>query len=276
MTRWRFFSGLGGLFFENPVLFMTTSYSQRFQEPEAVAAYETKEYGVESYSTRIWQMQRPVVEKVLADFKTKHSGPLQLLDFACGTGRVLSCVESFADTADGIDISEPMVSVARTKCRRARLQVGDILANPELLGKYDIVTCFRLLLNLEPELRLRILRELRKVIRTPDGLLLANVHGNTHSLRHPAIVWRRRQGRQPDTQSAQPDVMANEMSVAEAEALFWESGFRVIQKTGFGILPPGFYKTPLRNAAVAVDRFLAGKAGWNNWSVDILFVCRPR
>src|ERR1700760_3165464 len=100
---------------------MTTSYSQRFQHGEAVAAYETKEYGAESYSTRIWQMQRPVVEQILADFKSRHSGSLQLLDFACGTGRVLACVETLADTADGIDISESMVSVARTKCHRARL-----------------------------------------------------------------------------------------------------------------------------------------------------------
>jgi SAM-dependent methyltransferase len=251
---------------------MTISYSERFQQKAAVESYDANEYAAGSYSTRIWQLQRPVLEKLLANFRGTQSGPTLLLDFACGTGRVLSWVEQFADTADGIDISEQMVAVARAKCSRARLQVGDVLANPELLGKnYDVITCFRLLLNLEPEMRARILRELRKLIREPDGLLLVNVHGNLRSLRHPAILWRRWR-----EQTAKSDIMLNEMSPTETDKLLWENGFRVMRKIGFGILPPGFYKTPLRNAAFAADKFLAGENAWTNWSVDILFVCSPR
>ena len=58
-----------------------------------------------------------MVENILVDLK-----PSQLLDFACGTGRVLACVEPLARTVDGIDISENMVAVARKRCQRARLQ----------------------------------------------------------------------------------------------------------------------------------------------------------
>lgn len=251
---------------------MTINYSERFQQKTAVEAYDSKEYAAASYSTRIWHLQRPVLEKILTDFRATQTGPARLLDFACGTGRVLSCVEAFAEEADGIDISAQMVAVARTKCKKARLQVGNILTDPGLLEKnYDVITCFRLLLNLEPELRGKILQELRKVIREPDGLLLVNVHGNSRSLRHPAIAWRRRRA-----QSATSDVMMNEMSPAETEKLLWENGFRVVRKIGFGILPPGLYKTPLRSAAFAVDRFFAGDNRWNNRSVDILFVCHPR
>ena len=250
---------------------MTISYSQRFQQPEAVAAYETREYGAESYSTRIWQLQRPWVEKILADFKIRHRNALRLLDFACGTGRVLACVEAFADEADGVDISEAMVSVARTRCRRARLRVGDVLADPGLLEKkYDVITCFRLLLNLEPALRGRILGQLRQALSGPEGLLLVNIHGNSHSLRHPAVRWRRWRER-----SAPSGVMLNEMSPVETEKLLQENGFRVLRKAGFGILPPGLYKTPLRGAAFAMDRLAAGEGAWSRWSVDVLFVCAP-
>jgi ubiquinone/menaquinone biosynthesis C-methylase UbiE len=251
---------------------MTISYSERFQQKDAVESYDANEYATGSYSTRIWQLQRPVLEKNLTDFRRARTEPVRLLDFACGTGRVLSCVEQFADTADGIDISENMVAVARTKCQRARLQVGNILSNPELLQKnYDVITCFRLLLNLESAMRGRILRELRRVIHEPSGRLLINIHGNSHSLRHPAIVWRRWR-KQPET----AEVMLNEMSVAETEKLLGESGFEVVQKIGFGHLPPGFYRTPLRAAAFAADGFLAGANSLSHWSVDILFVCRPR
>ncbi len=250
---------------------MTISYSARFQQKDAVESYDAKEYAVGSYSSAIWQLQRPVVEKMLSDFRQSRPSPVRLLDFACGTGRVLSCVEPFADTVDGIDISENMVAVARTKCPRARLQVGDILTNPELLQKdYDVITCFRLLLNLEPEMRGRILRRLREVIG-PDGRLVVNVHGNSHSLRHPAVAWRRWR-----EQNKKSDAMLNEMSPVETEKLLWESGFRILHKIGFGILPPRIYRTPLHRLALATDRFLAGENDWSHWSVDILYVCGPR
>ncbi len=102
---------------KSPQPLMPAHYSDRFQEPESVANYETKEYGPGSYASFIWDLQRPVLEKILADFRQTQSGPVRLLDFACGTGRVISCLEPLVDEAEGIDISENMVAVARGKCR---------------------------------------------------------------------------------------------------------------------------------------------------------------
>lgn len=251
---------------------MTPSYSSRFQQPDAVAAYETGEYGAGSYATGIWQMQRPVVEQILKNFRSARPGPVRLLDFACGTGRVLSVLAPLVAAADGVDISENMVAVARGKCPKARLRVGDVLAQPELLAReYDLISCFRFLLNVEPELRGRVLRKLREVLRTPDGLLLVNVHGNARSLRHPAIAWRRWRQR-----GGQTDVMLNEMSPGAAKRLLAESGFEIVRQFGFGMLPPTLYRTPLRRAAAALDGALAGEHFWNDGAIDLLFVCRPR
>lgn len=250
---------------------MTASYSARFQEVEAVRSYESNEYGSGSYSTAIWQLQRPVLELILTDFRRERKGPVRLLDFACGTGRVLASLEALVDSAEGIDISENMVAVARTKCLKARLQVGDILASPELLQKdYNVISCFRFLLNVEPEMRGRVLRRLREVLRVPDGRLLVNVHGNSRSLRHPAIVWRRQRER-----TEKSGAMLNEMSPAETCKLLRESGFQVVRRFGFGMLPPTFYRTPGRKMAAAVDRSLAGDHWWSDWSIDRLFVCQP-
>jgi SAM-dependent methyltransferase len=250
---------------------MSISYSDRFQAQGAVDAYDANEYGSGSYASAIWQMQQPVLTQILKDFRRARPGPVRLLDFACGTGRVLTSLEPLVDSAEGIDISENMVAAARSKGVKARLQVGDILTNLELLGQgYDLISCFRFLLNVEPEMRLRILRRLRAVLRAPDGRLLVNVHGNSRSLRHPAILWRRRHGR---TEKA--DAMLNEMSPGETKKLLRESGFQVVRQFGFGILPPTLYRTPLRKAALAVDCSLAGDHGWKDWSIDMLFVCRP-
>ncbi len=250
---------------------MTTSYSERFQDSTSVADYESKEYGEGSYASCIWNRQRPVVEKILADFRQQHSRPIRLLDFACGTGRVISALENQVDTAEGIDISENMVAVARGKCRAAQLRVGDILSQPELLqNKYDLITAFRFLLNVEPELRAKILRRLREVVSEPNGLLIVNVHGNSRSLRHPAIVWRRwRERSQPS------GAMLNEMSPVVTKQLLRASGFKIVRQFGFGILPPTLYRTPLRKLAAAADGALAGEHSWNDYAIDMLFVCRP-
>jgi SAM-dependent methyltransferase len=249
----------------------TTHYADRFQARDDVTSYEFTEYAPGSYSSRMWELQRPVLRGILERHAAAVRHPLRLLDFACGTGRVLAETEALVATAEGIDISPEMVAVARAKCARARLHVGNILTQPELLQKgYDAVTAFRFLLNVEPDLRRRVLRRLRELIREPDGLLLANVHGNAHSLRHPAILWRRWRER------ARPSGgMLNEMTAGETRKLLRESGFQVVRQFGFGILPPSLYRTPLRDPAFAVDKALAGDRWWNDWAVDMLFVCRP-
>lgn len=249
---------------------MTINYADRFQQQDAVAFYDAGEYGKESYSSFIWQRQRPALEQILKDFRAAQSGPVRLLDFACGTGRVLSALEPLVDAADGVDISENMVAVARTKCTKARLQVGDVLAEPQLLAdSYDVISCFRFLLNTEPGLREKILRRLRAVLRA-EGRLLVNVHGNSRSLRHPAIVWRRWRER-----DGKNNVMLNEMSPAETRKLLADCGFEVVRQFGFGILPPTIFRTPLRRAVNAVDRLMDGDHCWNDWAIDLLFVCRP-
>lgn len=251
---------------------MSISYASRFQQKNAAVDYESQEYGANSYSASMWQLQRPALEQILKDFRHERPEPVRLLDFACGTGRVLSCLEQWADAADGIDISASMVDVARTKCTKAQLLVGDILAQPELLQKsYDVISCFRFILNAEPEMRERILGRLREVLRQPDGLLLVNVHGNSRSLRHPTVLWRRWRERTKKT-----DAQRNEMSPDEVKQLLHKSGFQIVRQLGFGVLPPTLYRTPLRRAAMAVDQSLAGENWLGNWSIDMLFVCRPR
>ncbi|MEJ0088422.1 MAG: methyltransferase domain-containing protein [Limisphaerales bacterium] len=249
---------------------MSSSYTERFQQKDEVSSYDEAEYRAESYASWMWRLQRPVLERLVKEFRASQSKPVRLLDFACGTGRVISVLEQLVDASDGVDISENMVAVARGRCSKARLLVGNVLTEPELLQpSYDLISCFRFVLNAEPELRRRILQRLRQGLRSPGGLLLINMHGNSRSLRHPAIVWRR--GRE----GAKGDVMLNEMSPVEMERLLETSGFEIVRRFGFGMLPPTLYRTPLRRVAGAVDRSLAGEHFWNGWAIDILYLCRP-
>jgi ubiquinone/menaquinone biosynthesis C-methylase UbiE len=249
----------------------TIRYASRFQAKADVEYYDLNVYGAGSYSSRIWELQRPVLAEIFQRHQAKVGHPLSLLDFACGTGRVTAYLEPLVKRVDGIDISAEMVAVARTRCAKARLQVGDILTQVDLLEKnYDVITAFRFLVNVEPEIRQRVLRALRQRISEPNGLLVVNVHGNSRSLRHPAIVWRRWRERSRPTGQ-----MLNEMSPGETRRLLHECNFQVVKQFGFGILPPTLYRTPLRSLAFAVDKSLAVNRVCNNWGIDIMFICQP-
>ena len=245
-------------------------YRDRFQTKNDVIQYESKEYAPDSYSSKIWQLQRPVLMEIIRHFRVERGRAPAILDFACGTGRILSSLEALAATADGIDVSPVMVEVARERCKQSNLIVGDIVTHPHLLqGQYDVITIFRFLLNTEPIIRRWVLLRLRDIIH-PGGELIVNVHGNSRSARHPGIVWRRWRNRHQSKNQ-----MLNELSPDEAEKLLHECGFRVVRRLGFGILPPFIYRTPLRRLAAAVDKALAGETWWN-LSIDYMYVCQPR
>jgi SAM-dependent methyltransferase len=99
----------------------TTNYANRFRAKDDVASYDLKEYGAGCYASRIWDLQRPLLEEIILQHLAEVRHSLALLDFACGTGRVLSTLEPLVISADGIDTSPEMVAVARTKCIKARL-----------------------------------------------------------------------------------------------------------------------------------------------------------
>lgn len=250
-----------------------TSYRERFLQPEQVSSYEAEEYGAASYGSYIWQLQQPMLADLLEQQRRRRV-TLRLLDFACGTGRVLSFAARFAQASDGVDISPAMLQKAAARCHRSRLLAGDITAEASLVpGPYDVITAFRFFLNAEPPVRLEVLRALRARLDPEEGMLIANVHGNSMSLRHVSLAYRRWRVRRAN--AAQPDLMLAEMSARQARELFQKAGFEVVEQIGFGVLPQLAHKSALRPIARWIDRRLAAQPLLRSVSVDLLFVCRP-
>jgi len=241
-------------------------YSERFQTPEAVEQYEHGEYAPNSYSTYIWQLQKPMLQHIVESRKESY-GPVHLLDFACGSGRVLQFLEDGLERSDGVDVSRAMAEVARARCRRSTIYVGDILMDPELVADdYDIVTCFRFILNTEHDNRLRVLRELHKRLAGTNGLLVANVHGNRLSARHLALLGRRMFRKERHS----------EMSRKAIRELFDQCGFDIVLEHGYGILPATLYRTRLDRLARYIDRMCSRIPALTGISIDLLYVCRPK
>ena len=147
-------------------------YSGRFQNRNDVDNYEVSEYAPDSYSSYIWQLQKPILSDIIRRYKSQTE-PTRLLDFACGTGRILASVADKVEIIEGVDIAESMAQVAQEKSPNAHISVGNILTDPALAaGDFHIVTAFRFFLNTEPDMRVQVLKELRKRLTKKNGVLI--------------------------------------------------------------------------------------------------------
>jgi len=143
--------------------------------------YDYNLYNKDTYDNRIW-----VIEQNILNENLRHIDKSQdVLDFACGTGRVTKFIESLDFfNIYGFDVSKEMLKIANNKLKRTKLINIDI--NTEDINKYKnkfkIITAFRFFLNAENELKNITFNNIHKLLKE-DGYLIFNIHGNKKSLR---------------------------------------------------------------------------------------------
>ena len=81
-----------------------------------------------------------------------------------------------------MDTCPAQLEHARSKVPEATFIVDNIVTNPTSLpATFDLITCFRLLLNLESANRLPLLRALGNALND-DGILVVDNHINRYSI----------------------------------------------------------------------------------------------
>jgi SAM-dependent methyltransferase len=92
----------------------------------------------------------------------------RILDAACGTGRITGLLvrEGFAAVV-GCDISRAMMSVARRGLGQVEFLQSDATRLPFENDSFDAVTCIGLLMHLDSETRVGVLKELARISRQP-------------------------------------------------------------------------------------------------------------
>ena len=188
----------------------------------------------------MWDLEQIVLRSILAEFQ-----PKRILDFACGTGRISSFIESEfpAPEIHGIDISESMLEVARERAVRAQYHRMPVDEAVRHYGErsFDLVMAFRFFPNAEPALRNSVAESFTRLV-SDDGVVLVNNHRNFWST---SYVGRRVIGQKP-VGALNEDI----------ERLFIDRGFRVIRKISLGVWPQGDTKASLLpwRAVAAVER----------------------
>ncbi len=160
---------------------MNDTYRKTFAEPARAEEYDRVDFRPHSYGSLLWEMEKQMLEEVVTELRETHD-QVDYLDFASGTGRILSFVENIVDTATGIEVSEAMAARAREKVTKATVLRKDITVDgAEVEGKYDFITTFRFVLNAEPSLQLAGLRALAARLRDGSSRLVFNNHSNIFS-----------------------------------------------------------------------------------------------
>jgi len=207
---------------------MTEKPEKSYRESHATAGYgaiysETYRKG---YYLHQWNyLERPLIEKIFQ--KQKKAGAISYLDFACGTGRILEVAERFFDVTFGVDVSEPMLDIARKKCPASLLIKADLTKEKVITQKLDLITAFRFFLNAEDKLRSEVLTTLYDLLNA-RGTLIANIHVNNTSILGYAYRIRNYILRQK---------IANTLGYKEFYEILTRHGFSVEEVFWYSFLP---------------------------------------
>lgn len=174
------------------------------------------------YRNMIWEFEKRILDRILIEFFGNHE--IHHLDFACGTGRILSHFATRARVSVGIDVSPSMLSVARNNQGHSELYEADLTKN-DVLGnrEFNLITAFRFFANAQPSLREDAMRVLMKHLGK-DGWFVFNNHKNIASVKYRLARLRGRGGFEG-------------MILTEVRNLLAKSGLKIERKYSIGFIP---------------------------------------
>jgi hypothetical protein len=240
---------------------VSTDYTKVFQDAEAVEKYESVTYAPDTYASRINERQRAYLRGLVT--REFDGRPPVQHDFACGTGRAIRTLHGLVRAAHGYDTSAEMMAKAAEVGSRAefhQVPADGPVPEPVSAALPAIVTMFRLLLNVDADVRDRALAFAAKVLPTPrSGMLVVENHGNARSVRH--LRARRHSGKQ----------WFAELSHQQVGELLGRHGFEIVERRGFSMLTPSLHEHPLARAADAAARRFPGS---DAYAVNVLYAAR--
>lgn len=246
----------------------TGAYRDEFADARRAERYDEHEYGVSSWSSLLWNLERDFLQAAL-DNPVFVPNRARYLDFACGTGRVTELIgQSFAETV-GVDISEAMLERARKRLPHGIFIAGDIVDQPHLVrGPFDLVSMFRFVLNADPQDRAAALAWARTLMRDDASRLVVNNHANlwTHKA-IPHVVRKLRHPRRP--------VTGNVLTHRQMVGLATSAGFTVESVHGLGHFGGHVQSLIGFERMSRLQRVLSGRPGIQRLGEDQIYVLSP-
>lgn len=237
---------------ENILATPHSDYKRSFIKKTAVDDY-LKLYSNESnYASLLYGIEKDILTSIIRRLKKKGMGE-RYLDFAVGTGRIITHLEGYFIESEGIDISHEMVKVARDRSNSSNIVCADITQEPLSSRNYDLVTAFRFFLNAEPELRESIMSPISQSLRDNNSVLIINNHGRVPSIKSIKRLYHKIRfyflGKQKNE---------NFLSDSELKNLLLRHGLSIESEYGYGILGVKTSKLIGLRASKIIESIFAG------------------
>lgn len=239
--------------------FEMKDYRKSHLHPEKGKLYHSA-FEENPYRRMVWEFERKILDTILS--RCFEGVPIHHLDFACGTGRILSYMEDRAKSSTGVDLSPSMLEIALKNNKHAEILEAD-LTQDDVLGekKFNLITAFRFFPNAEGELRTEAMEVLTRHL-DDGGLLVFNNHRNTGSTRFrlARLLGRGR---------------ARGMSMGEVKELLAKHNLELLWRFPLSIFPASEERKLLPISILTpLESFLSRLPIMGNFGENIVFVCR--
>ncbi|MCA8927172.1 MAG: methyltransferase domain-containing protein [Alphaproteobacteria bacterium] len=249
---------------------MAHDYRMTFRSDKSASNYESKVYMKGSAADIWWEIERQqITDFVESHFGRNNSG--SYLDFACGTGRLCSFLETYFAKVDALDISEEMIDIAKEKCQKTNFICGDITTsgpNQLNLSSYDLVTAFRFLANSQESLRITALHKLREVMRDRNSVLIINNHGNPYSHRMLFLPYHYLKDKLNGKD------LYGYLTNSTVRKYLDDAGFEIITIKGSGFIPTKMRSIFPAGLCRSVEKALVSMRIFDRLGVNQMFFCR--
>jgi SAM-dependent methyltransferase len=206
----------------------------------------------------MWQLEQRLLARLLEGRRF-----YRYLDFACGTGRILRAVAPRADHAFGVDISDSMLDVARSRYSEAEYVKANIAKGlpHKVSGGFDLVTAFRFFPNAEPDLRNQAMQALSSAL-VPGGRLIVNNHRNLGSISYAGF----RLTGKPSGHTGMTDL--------EMRDLIAVHSLKLVERYSLGVLPQSEKRSaiPWGMTSLVEQALLGAMGSWHGLGYNLIYV----
>jgi len=238
-----------------------------------VAAGKGEDYheSFEKYTYRksMWEWEQKALDELLKD---KLTASASVLDFACGTGRILKFLSQYPASVTGVDLSASMLEVSTKNLSNVEIVKGDITRNPDLFHarKFDAITAFRFFLNAQHPLRVEVLHALKPLLKE-DGILVFNNHRNSSAIgvflgKFITTLKGKMKGK---------DIEFNTLSERKIKEMLAETGFEIVEKRHRNVVPIVNEKTKFNVTKLKkIEDWFSRQKIFLPLSANVIYTCK--
>ncbi len=225
------------------------------------------------YRRYMWIWEKKQLHELIRPHLVKKNS---ILDFACGTGRILAELTKMSVNVVGVDVSESMLSVARERVSNSEILNMDITRDNflEVNRRFQVIVAFRFFLNAQNSLRKEAFNALNPLLED-DGVLIFNNHGNSSHLglimqrsimKFKNFIWPKKNYFIP-----------KKLSKSQIEELLDESGFKITHCVHRNVWP---IMSEKRKKDVAkfekIENWFSEKNFFEKLSRNVIYVCEKK